>query len=45
MSIPLVAGFNSTNVRSLGVLDANGGFLCDVTAIGDEADVDLDLVL
>lgn len=45
MFILLVVGFNSINVRLLGVLDVNGGFFCDVIVIGDEVDVDLDLVL
>ena len=40
-----VAGFNSSNLESLGVLDFNGGFLCDIVAVGDEADNDLDLVI
>jgi len=38
------AGLNGANVRALEILDANGGFLGDIVAIGDEAHVDLDLV-
>lgn len=38
-----IPGFDSSNLGSLGVLDSNGGFLCEVVAIGDETDVDLDL--
>lgn len=32
------------NLRFLGVLDANGGFLGDTVGIGDECGVELDLV-
>ncbi|KAG0572375.1 hypothetical protein KC19_VG090000 [Ceratodon purpureus] len=38
-----IPGFNSSNLEPLGVLDFNGGFLCDIVAVGDEADNDLDL--
>ncbi|XP_024376976.1 probable methyltransferase PMT11 isoform X1 [Physcomitrium patens] len=38
-----ITHFTNGKLASLGILDTNGGFLSDIVAFGDEAEVDLDV--